>query len=226
MASRQDVMDNRAFHCRTTCNIEEATAILQAVFAVSFRDVQRYRLSGAKPLITNMTIIAGQSRRDGERKGNVVNRETIPVESLVIEDRFVHHSPFEHEHEHRCAEHEQEQEEIRLGFQCQNDRVHEVAGMNLQCTSRGNRQLSCNALILVFEPVTEACNIADCVFDPQLNFRGLNYSATQEHGTASRLELIGVHWAKKFPNPRVVYRQPSDSSKALYWHYHYFIQPD
>ena len=120
MANGQDAMDGRALQGGTASDVEESASILQAVFAVSFRDVQRYRLSGTKPLITGMAIVAGQCRRDGVRKRYVVNRETIHVEFLVIEDRFVHHNPFEHEHEHRCAEHEQEEEEIRLGFQCQN----------------------------------------------------------------------------------------------------------
>ncbi len=45
-------------------------------------------------------------RYDAERKRDVINRQSINVQSFMIERRFCHHDPFEYEYEHRCTEHE------------------------------------------------------------------------------------------------------------------------
>ena len=37
------------------------------------------------------------------REGDVLDRETINVESFVVESWFVHHDPFEYEYEYRAA---------------------------------------------------------------------------------------------------------------------------
>ncbi len=48
------------------------------------------------------------------RKRNVFYRKTINVESFMIEDRFVHQSPFEYEYEYRFTEYEYDEDRIAL----------------------------------------------------------------------------------------------------------------
>jgi len=64
--------------------------------------------------------------------------------------------------------------------------------------SRGNRQLSCNALFLVFETGTEARSIADGVFDLQsiyavsIVFQRSNVKAIGTHRCPSGKERVDI----------------------------------
>ena len=73
-------------------------------------DVQRNRLSGAKPLVACMTLGSRKTSRERIGKGNVVYRQPVDVELFVIENWFVHHTSFRREH--RYTEHEQEEKGI------------------------------------------------------------------------------------------------------------------
>jgi hypothetical protein len=55
-----------------------------------------------------VSMHAAKSSRHTVRECDVSNRKMINVESLRIENGFVHRRPFEYEYEYRCAECEYE----------------------------------------------------------------------------------------------------------------------
>ena len=77
---------------------EKAILVLETLLSVAFRDVQRNRLSRTQPLISGRSIDPSKSFRDPVRKRDVVNRETINIEFLVIEDPFGHRQPLKYDY--------------------------------------------------------------------------------------------------------------------------------
>jgi len=64
---RQHVLDRSTFECRTAGNIEKATTIFEAAFAVAFCDVQWDLLRSTEPLIASVAMSAVEILGDGER---------------------------------------------------------------------------------------------------------------------------------------------------------------
>ena len=98
-AHPQHIMNRGTFQGRSASDFEESIFISEASFTVAFGDVQRNRLSRAKPLIACLAICATKYSGDLVRKRNVVDRKTINVESFMIESQCCHHAPFEYEYD-------------------------------------------------------------------------------------------------------------------------------
>jgi hypothetical protein len=101
-------MNRSTFECRSTGNFEESILVLEALFPIAFRDVQRNRLRSAKPLIARLPVDALERSRDLKGEGNVIDRQAIDVQSLMVESRFWYQRSFEYEYEYRCTEYEYE----------------------------------------------------------------------------------------------------------------------
>jgi hypothetical protein len=84
----------------------ESSITSQTLFAIALSDVQWDRLRSAKPLVTSLSINAAQRLGDAIRERDVINGETVNVESFVVENRWRHRGPFEYEYEYRCTEYE------------------------------------------------------------------------------------------------------------------------
>jgi hypothetical protein len=82
--------------------------ILEALLAIAFGDVPWNRLGSPQPLVSGWSIDSGQPFGDAIRKRHVFDRETIHVESFVVESGFGHRDPFEYEYEYRGTEYEYE----------------------------------------------------------------------------------------------------------------------
>ena len=60
LSDHQNVLNRGAFKCRTTCDFKIAPPIRFGGFPITFGDVQRDRLTCAKPLIAGWTVDAEQ----------------------------------------------------------------------------------------------------------------------------------------------------------------------
>ena len=89
----KQVLDRNTFQRRPASDVKKATAISEAPRAVSFGDVERNRLSGAKSLIAGMAMATVKILGKRERRGDVIDREPLDVESIVVEDWFGHWCP-------------------------------------------------------------------------------------------------------------------------------------
>ncbi len=112
IANDKHIMDRSAFQCRSSRYFKEAILVLQALLTVAFRNLQWNRLGCPQPLIASRSIHTGKSFCNAVRKCHVVNRETIYVESFMIENWLVHQSPFEYEY--RFTEYEYDEDRNAL----------------------------------------------------------------------------------------------------------------
>ncbi|QDV42053.1 hypothetical protein Enr13x_18960 [Stieleria neptunia] len=60
------VLNCDTFQRRATSDVKKSTTIFEASLPVALGDVQRYGLSGAKPLITSVAMTVAQISRGGE----------------------------------------------------------------------------------------------------------------------------------------------------------------
>ncbi len=108
LANRKHLADRSTFQRLAACNFNEAILFLQTLLAVAFCNVHWNRLSGSEPLIASGSIHTRKSFCNAVRECHVLYRKTIKVESFMIENWFVHQSPFEYkyDYEYRFTEYE------------------------------------------------------------------------------------------------------------------------
>lgn len=75
----------RALKRRTARDVEKAIAVFEAAFAIAFGDVQQDRLSRSQPLIASVPMRPFQRPRAPKRRCDVVYRQTVYVEPIVVE---------------------------------------------------------------------------------------------------------------------------------------------
>ena len=88
----QHILDRGTFERRTASDVEKSVAVLKGPFAVALGDVQRDRLGGTEPLVTGVAMDAGKRFGVGELGRNIVDGETVNIESVVVEDGLGHGS--------------------------------------------------------------------------------------------------------------------------------------
>ena len=85
LANNQNVLYRGALQGRASRNLEVASPVRIGRLPVTLGDVQRYRLTGAQPLVTRRAMNALQRRGFLVDPGDVSDRQAIDVQSLVPE---------------------------------------------------------------------------------------------------------------------------------------------
>ena len=85
LANNQNVLYRGALQGRASRNLEVASPVRIGRLPVTLGDVQRYRLTGAQPLVTRRAMNALQRRGFLVDPGDVSDRQAIDVQSLVSE---------------------------------------------------------------------------------------------------------------------------------------------
>jgi hypothetical protein len=104
-------VNRSAFQSRTTSDLEKSILVFQALLPITLGNVECNRLGRSQPLITSMTFRTIEQFCDSIRSGDVFDRKSIDIESLVVKDWIGHLRPFEYEYrfteyEYRFTEYE------------------------------------------------------------------------------------------------------------------------
>jgi hypothetical protein len=90
LANNQNVLYRGAFQGRSPRNLEVASPVRIGRLPVALGDVQRYRLTGAQPLVTRRAMVARQAIGFLVDPGDVTDREAVDVKLLVSEAHWLY----------------------------------------------------------------------------------------------------------------------------------------
>ena len=97
MANLQDIMNCGAFRSRTACDFNESILVLETLLAIALGNGKRCRRRSEQPWMMSLAIRSAERFRDRIRGCFLGGRQSINVESFLIEGRFSHHDPLEEE---------------------------------------------------------------------------------------------------------------------------------
>ncbi len=97
-------MNCGTFQGRPASDFKESIFVLETLFPIAFGNIQWNRLRRTQPLVTSLTIRPAERFSDLIRECHLSDRQSMNIESFMIESRFCHHDPFEYEY--RCTEYE------------------------------------------------------------------------------------------------------------------------
>lgn len=98
-----------AFQGRTASDLEKSILVFQVLLPITLGNVEWNRLVRSQPLITGMTFRTIEQFSDAIRNGDLFDRKSIDIESLVIKNWIGHLRPFEYEYEYGFTEYEYEE---------------------------------------------------------------------------------------------------------------------
>lgn len=90
----ENILDRSTFQRRLTGNVEVSRAIFHAAFSIVLRDSEQNRLPRAQSLVMGMTVKLREILGNLKRLCDVINRQSVNAEFVVVENDNPHQNAF------------------------------------------------------------------------------------------------------------------------------------